>query len=61
MHIKYWLQNLRGQDHLEDVHKDEKTMDCRETECEWGGMDLTGSRWNLIQGSMTKFMNFWIP
>jgi hypothetical protein len=39
MHIKFWLENQKGRDHLEDIRADDNIrMDLREIE--WEGMGL---------------------
>jgi hypothetical protein len=61
MHTIFWLENLKGRDHLEDLYVDNIRINLRETG--WEGVDwmhLAQDRdqwWALVNA----VMNLWVP
>jgi len=43
MHIKFWSTNLKGRDHLEDIHRWEDSIKMYLREKRWGGCELDSS------------------
>jgi hypothetical protein len=63
MHTTFWLENLKGRDHLEDLDIDEKII-LERILGKWGGRVWTGFIWLKIGTSDALVyikMNLWVP
>jgi hypothetical protein len=59
MHTIFWLENLKGRDHLEDLGVDGKIIlqwKCRGCELDSSAQD--GDRWQALVNTV---MNLWVP
>jgi predicted helicase len=58
MNTKFWSENLKGSDHLEDLDIDGRKIDLKEIQCEgvdWTNLAQSMVQWLLIMNTVMKF------